>query len=82
MSKALRKEGLKASANDTCLLNKDTVLVVLYVDDLGIRLAYRNQPGNLTSFLKLAKRRISARLARAHLVDFLGINFTRQLIEW
>jgi hypothetical protein len=41
LSQALREEGFKACANDPCLLNKDTIMVVLYVDDLGI--AYRDQ---------------------------------------
>ncbi|KAI2489082.1 hypothetical protein MHU86_25511 [Fragilaria crotonensis] len=41
LSEALREEGFKACANDPCLLYKDTIMVVLYVDDLGI--AYRDQ---------------------------------------
>ncbi len=36
LSDALKDEGFKTCVNDPCLLYKDTILVVLYVNDLGI----------------------------------------------
>ncbi|KAI2500677.1 hypothetical protein MHU86_13827 [Fragilaria crotonensis] len=42
LSEAHHEEGFKACAYDPCLLYKDTIMVVLYVDYLGI-IAYRDQ---------------------------------------
>jgi hypothetical protein len=41
LSEALHEEGFKTCANDPCLLYKDTIMVALYIDYLGI--AYSNE---------------------------------------
>ncbi|KAI2505950.1 transposable element-like protein [Fragilaria crotonensis] len=74
LSEALREEGFKACANDPCLLYKDTIMVVLYVDDLGI--AYRDQSDLDKLFANLEAKNLSF-TREGTFTDFLGINFTR-----
>ena len=74
LSEALREEGFKACANDPCLLYKDTIMVVLYVDDLGI--AYRDQNDLDKLFANLEAKGLSF-TREGTFTDFLGINFTR-----
>ncbi|KAI2513070.1 hypothetical protein MHU86_1362 [Fragilaria crotonensis] len=74
LSEALREEGFKACANDPCLLYKDTIMVVLYVDDLGI--AYRDQNDLDKLFANLEAKNLSF-TREGTFTDFLGINFTR-----
>ncbi|KAI2499655.1 hypothetical protein MHU86_14836 [Fragilaria crotonensis] len=74
LSEALREEGFKACANDPCLLYKDTIMVVLYVDDLGI--AYRDQNDLDKLFANLEAKGLTF-TREGTFTDFLGINFTR-----
>ncbi|KAI2506516.1 Reverse transcriptase (RNA-dependent DNA polymerase) [Fragilaria crotonensis] len=74
LSEALREEGFKACANDPCLLYKDTIMVVLYVDDLGI--AYRDQNDLDKLFANLEAKSLTF-TREGTFTDFLGINFTR-----
>jgi hypothetical protein len=52
LSEALREEGFKTCANDPCLLFKDNVMVVLYVDNLGIAYCNKSNLNKLFSNLK------------------------------
>ena len=74
LSEALREEGFKPCANDPCLLYKDTIMVVLYVDDLGI--AYSNQSDLDNLFANLESKNLSF-TREGTFTDFLGINFTK-----
>ena len=74
LSEALREEGFKPCANDPCLLFKDTIMVVLYVDDLGI--AYSNQSDLEKLFANLESKSLSF-TREGTFTDFLGINFTK-----
>ena len=75
LSGALRKEGFKTCANNPCLLYKDTIMVVLvYVDDLGI--AYCNQSDLNKLFSNLESKRLNF-TRKGTFTDFLGINFTK-----
>ncbi|KAI2512657.1 hypothetical protein MHU86_1653 [Fragilaria crotonensis] len=78
LSEALREEGFKACANDPCLLYKDTIMVVLYVDDLGI--AYRDQNDLDKLFANLEAKGL-AFTREGTFTDFLGINFTRDVVN-
>jgi hypothetical protein len=62
LSNPLRDEGFKNCANDPCLLYKDTIMVVIYVDDLGI--AFSNQRGDLDKLFEN--------------LDAKGFSFTRE----
>ena len=57
LSDALREEGFKPCATDACLLYKSTIMVVLYVDDLGI--AYSNKKDLDHLFANLEKKGLS-----------------------
>ena len=76
LSEALREEGFKACAHDPCLLYKDTIMVILYVDGLGI--AYCNQSHLNKLFSNLDAKNLSF-TRKGTFTDFLGINFTRDL---
>jgi len=43
LSEALKEEGFKTCINDPCLLYKDTIIVVVYVDDLLFHRFSRHQ---------------------------------------
>ncbi len=74
LSEALREEGFKTCANDPCLLFKDNVMVVLYVDNLGI--AYCNKSNLNKLFSNLESTGLSF-TDRGTFTDFLSINFTK-----
>jgi hypothetical protein len=74
LSEALREEGFKKCANDPCLLYKDTIMVVLYVDDLGI--AYSNKNDLKKLFSNLESKGLNF-TREGTFTDFLGINFTK-----
>ncbi len=74
LSQALCEEGFKACANDPCLLYKDTIMVVLYVDDLGI--AYSNENDLKKLFSNLESKGLNF-TREGTFTDFLGINFTK-----
>ena len=74
LSEALREEGFKPCANDPCLLFKETIMVVLYVDDLGI--AYSNQSDLEKLFANLESKSLSF-TREGTFTDFLGIIFTK-----
>ncbi|KAI2490134.1 hypothetical protein MHU86_24436 [Fragilaria crotonensis] len=78
LSEALREEGFKACANDPCLLYKDTIMVVLYVDDLGI--AYRDQT-TLTSSSPTWKRKLKF-YSRGHVHRLPRHQFHSRRNEW
>jgi hypothetical protein len=52
LSEVLREEGFKTCANDPCLLYKETIMVVLYVDDLGMACSNKNDVKKLFSNLE------------------------------
>ena len=62
VSQALREEGFKTCANDSCLLDKDTIMAVLYIDNIGI--AYSNKKTS-RSFSPTWNPKVSTSLARA-----------------
>ena len=64
----LRKEGFKTCANDPCLLYKDTIMVVLYVDNLGMACSNKNDLKKLFSNLESKG---------LNFTNFLGNNFTK-----
>ena len=70
---ALTEEGF-ACANDACLLYRDTIMVVLYVDDLGI--AYSNKGDVDTLFDRLENKGLTF-TREGSFTDFLGIKFTK-----
>ncbi|KAI2511448.1 hypothetical protein MHU86_2884 [Fragilaria crotonensis] len=74
LSDALRDEGFKSCANDPCLLYKDTIMVVIYVDDLGI--AFSNQRDLDELFANLDAKGFSF-TKEGTFTDFLGINFVK-----
>ena len=71
---ALLKQGLKQSATDSCFLYSSTIMIVLYVDDLGI--AYSNKK----DLEKLLQDLTNMGLEFTHegtFTDFLGIKFVK-----
>ena len=74
VSEALIDQGFKPSATDPCLLMKDTMMIVLYVDDLGI--AYSNEKDLETLFKNLKNRGLEF-TREGSFTDFLGIKFER-----
>ena len=74
LSDALREEDFKSCANDPCLLYKDTILIVIYVDDLGI--AYSDKKDLEKLFANLESKGLTF-TREGTFTDFLGINFTK-----
>ena len=74
VTEALLDQGFKPSATDPCLLVKDTMMIVLYVDDLGI--AYSNKKDLNQLFKKLTERGLEF-TREGTFADFLGIKFER-----
>ena len=75
---ALTEEGFKACTNDACLLYRDTIMVVLYVDDLGIAYSNKGDVGALFDRLE-AKGLIFTK--EGSFTDFLGIKFTKNHVK-
>ena len=71
---AFLDQGFKQSAIDSCFLFKETIMVVLYVDDVGI--AYANESDLETLLTKLTKRGLQF-TKEGTFTDFLGIKFVK-----
>ena len=72
VSNAFIRQGFKPCTIDPCLLYKDNVIVVLYVDDVGI--AYANQK-DLDSVLSHLDKQGLEFTMEGTFTDFLGIKF-------
>ena len=75
---ALLKQGLKQSATDPCLLYSSTIMIVLYVDDLGI--AYANQK-DLENLLQDLTNLGLEFTREGTFTDFLGIKFVKDEVN-
>ncbi|KAI2502607.1 hypothetical protein MHU86_11872 [Fragilaria crotonensis] len=71
---ALLLQGLKQSATDSCLLYSKTIMIVLYVDDLGI--AYSNKKDLDKLFQDLTDLGLEF-TREGTFTDFLGIKFVK-----
>ena len=71
---ALLKQGFKTCTIDPCLLYTSTMMIVLYVDDLGV--AYSNQK-DLDRLLKNLEDQGFSFTREGTFQDFLGIKFVR-----
>ena len=71
---ALLLKGLKQSATDSCLLYSKTIMIVLYVDDLGI--AYSNKKDLDKLFQDLTELGLEF-TCEGTFTDFLGITRSR-----
>ncbi|KAI2513951.1 hypothetical protein MHU86_335 [Fragilaria crotonensis] len=71
---AFTDQGFKQSTLDPCFLFKDTIMVVLYVDDVGI--AYANE-SDLNKLLDGLERRGLQFTKEGTFTDFLGIKFVK-----
>jgi hypothetical protein len=71
---ALLKQGLKQSATDSCFLYSKTIMIVLYVDDLGI--AYSNKEDLEKLFQDLTELGLEF-TREGTFTDFLGIKFVK-----
>jgi hypothetical protein len=71
---ALLLQGLKQSATDSCLLYSKTIMIVLYVDDLGI--AYSNKKDLDKLFQDLTELGLEF-TREGTFTDFLGIKFVK-----
>jgi len=67
-------QGFKQSQMDPCLLFKETILIVIYVDDVGI--AYAND-SDLEKLLQNLTKRGLEFTKEGTFTDFLGIKFTK-----
>jgi Reverse transcriptase (RNA-dependent DNA polymerase) len=74
LSEALREDGFVPCSNDRCLLHKATILIVIYVDDVGI--AYSNQNDLDGLFDTLTKKGFTF-TKEGTFEAFLGIKFER-----
>ena len=72
--KALTAFGFRQCANDPCLLYTSSMLIVVYVDDLGI--AY-SDPNDLDKLFKALETRNLSFTKEGSFSDFLGIKFER-----
>ena len=76
LSEALRDDGFLPCSNDQCLLYKATILIVMYVDDVGI--AYSNQADLDKLFATLTEKGFTF-TKEGTFEAFLGIKFERNL---
>lgn len=76
--KAFTSQGFKQSQNDPCFLYKSTIMVVLYVDDVGI--AYAN-PADLDILLANLTKQGLEFTKEGTFTDFLGIKFVKDAIK-
>ncbi|KAI2510804.1 hypothetical protein MHU86_3590 [Fragilaria crotonensis] len=75
---ALLLQGLKQSATDSCLLYNKTIMIVLYVDDLGI--AYSNKKDLDKLFQDLTDLGLEF-TREGTFTDFLGIKFVKDEVS-
>ena len=75
---ALLKQGLKQSATDSCFLYSSTIMIVLYVDDLGI--AYSNKK-DLEKLLQDLTNLGLEFTREGTFTDFLGIKFVKDEVK-
>ncbi|KAI2491580.1 hypothetical protein MHU86_22985 [Fragilaria crotonensis] len=75
---ALLLQGLKQSATDSCLLYSKTIMIVLYVDDLGI--AYSNKKDLDKLFQDLTDLGLEF-TREGTFTDFLGIKFVKDEVS-
>ena len=75
---AFTSQGFKQSQNDPCFLYRSTIMVVLYVDDVGI--AYVNQSDLDTLLANLTRKGLEF-TKEGTFTDFLGIKFVQDPIE-
>ncbi len=75
---ALLLQGLKQSATDSCLLYSKTIMIVLYVDDLGI--AYSNKKDLEKLFQDLTDLGLEF-TREGTFTDFLGIKFVKDEVN-
>jgi Reverse transcriptase (RNA-dependent DNA polymerase) len=75
---AFTSQGFKQSQNDPCFLYKSTIMVVLYVDDVGI--AYADQKDLDTLLDNLAKKGLEF-TKEGTFTDFLGIKFVKDDVQ-
>ena len=76
--KAFTSQGFKQSKNDPCFLYKESIMVVLYVDDVGI--AYANQSDLDTLLTNLTKQGLEF-TKEGTFTDFLGIKFVKDSVH-
>jgi hypothetical protein len=74
LSIALHDDGFMSCANDPCILYKDTIMVVIYVDNSGI--AFSNQR-NLDELFENLDAKGFSFTKEGTFTDFLGINFVK-----
>ena len=77
--KAFTSQGFKQSQNDPCFLYKSTIMVLLYVDDVGI--AYANQSDLDTLLSNLTKQGLEFTKEQGTFTDFLGIKFVKDAVN-
>ena len=75
---AFTSQGFKQSQNDPCFLYKSTIMVVLYVDDVGI--AYANSKDLETLLDNLTKKGLEF-TREGTFTDFLGIKFVKDEVR-
>lgn len=75
---AFTSQGFQQSKNDPCFLFKSTIMVVLYVDDVGI--AYANQ-SDLDNLLDNLTKKGLEFTREGTFTDFLGIKFVKDSIN-
>lgn len=75
---AFTSQGFKQSQNDPCFLYKSTIMVVLYVDDVGI--AYANQSDLDHLLTNLTKKGLEF-TKEGTFTDFLGIKFVKDVVN-
>jgi len=73
---SLVEQGFKQSALDPCLMYKQSIMLVLYVDDVGI--AYRTDD-DLRELLQNLKDRSLSFTQEGTFTDFLGIKFVQDI---
>ena len=75
---AFTSQGFKQSQNDPCFLYKSTIMVVLYVDDVGI--AYADQKDLDKLLDNLIKKGLEFS-KEGTFTDFLGIKFVKDDVQ-
>lgn len=72
--KALKKTGLKQSEHDPCLLLRKDLIVIAYVDDLGIQAPSMKVIDELIKFLEDSGFELTR---EGSFTDYLGINYAK-----
>ena len=76
--KAFASQGFKQSQNDPYFLYKSTIMVVIYVEDVGI---VYSDPKDLDTLLKKLTKKGLAFTKEGTFTDFLGIKFVKDPVE-